>query len=261
MAPEMIVVVVVLSLLILISIAFTIQTIEKNNKEKRRLESALLKRASNFEYMLTGLPQGLINNDLKLLICKCLIEVSEQLNELFPNKKEYQKQLEQAQARFDETKAQGSSSAAVPDLRDQAQIREVQKLLTSLFNFIARLRANNRLNDQQAQAYALHIRRLMLKTSLDLLEEHARQATQTAKFRLAIHHYTSAVEKIRKENESEYFSQHLQKYQERIAQLEVQEQERLKREALRQDRDPNRDAWGDELKKQDDSWKKKNVYD
>jgi hypothetical protein len=259
MSTEIIVGLVAIALLTLISIAIAIQTIEKNNKEKRRLENALQSRVRSFDHMLSSLPSGLLSNDLKMLVCKSLLQVYEQLQQLQPKITAHKSAANAVNNQLEELKAAGNSAQVIPELNNPAQIKEVQQDLTALFNFIARLRANNRISDSQAHNYATQIRRLMLKTSLDLLNEQARQALQVSKLKLAVHHYHTAVEKIRKENESEYFKKHLNTYASRIAEIEQQIQERDEQQQARIDK--NKDAWDEALSDDKDPWKKNTVYD
>jgi hypothetical protein len=259
MSSEFVVGLAAIVMLTLISIAITIQNVEKNRKEKRRLENALNSRARNFEGMLSGLPQGFLNNDLKQLVCICLTEVYEQLQLLNPKQNLQAAALKRTKATADELKNSAKANTPIPDLNNQEQIKEVQQQLTSLFNFIAKLRANNRINDDQAQHHALQIRRLMLKTNLDLLNEHARLATHSGKLKLAVHHYQTAVDKIKKENEADFFSNHLLGYAERIEDLEEQigEREQQQQAAI----DKNQGAWDEALQEKEEPWKKNSVYD
>jgi len=225
MSPEIIAGIVAVVLLALISAAIAIQTIEKNNKEKRRMETALKARIRNFNHMLTNFPDGFLGKDLQLLVCQCLVDVYEQLKQLQPGNKQHSAGLASVNQQITQLSAQASQQTTVT-LTDTEQIKEIQQMLSSLFNFIARLRASGRINDQQAQVYAQQIRQLTLQTSLDALNQSAKQAIQIGKHKLAIHYYHMAVDKLKKENADGNRDKHLASYQERIAQLEAQLGER-----------------------------------
>jgi len=193
MSPEIIIGLVGVTLLTLVSAAIAIQTIEKNNKEKRRLETALKTRIRNFDHMLNHFPEGFLGKDLQLLVCKCLQDVYAQLKQVRPNNKEYSAGLAGVNQQVEQVTAQSSQQAMVT-LTDTEQIKEIQQMLTSLFKFIARLRASDRINEQQSHIYAQQIRQLTLQTSLDALNQSAKQATQGGKHKLAIHYYHMAME-------------------------------------------------------------------
>lgn len=261
MSPEIIVGMVTIVILALVSIAITAQNIEKNRKERRRLESSLLSRARMFQDMLSELPEGLLSNDLKYLVCQCLIEVYEQLKQLDPKQHGNMPGLKQAQATSESLKKNPTLASTIPDLTNIEQIKETQQQLTTLFKFIAKLRASGRINEEQARKHAQQIRRLMLKTTLDLLNENAQQAVQLGKLKLAVHHYQTAIDRIKKEGETDFFSNHLTGYVARIEKLEEEITERDNHQ--QQNIKKNQKAWEDEMNEDENkgSWKKNTVYD
>jgi len=259
MSPEIIVGMVTIVILALVSIAITTQNIEKNRKERRRLESALLSRARMFHEMLSELPEGLLSNDLKYLVSQCLVEVYEQLKQLDPKQHGNNPGLKQAQATSEALKTNPTASSSIPDLTNIEQIKEIQQQLTALFKFIAKLRASGRINEEQSQKHAQQIRRLMLKTTLDLLNETAQQAVQAGKLKLAIHHYQTAISKIKKENETDFFSNHLTGYTRRIEKLEEEVAERENQQ--QQNIKKNQEAWDETMDEDKTAWKKNTVYD
>ena len=84
MSTAVVIGIIAIGLFVLVAIAITMQTVEKNGKEKRRLESSLNTRARNFQYMLEGFPKGFLSRDLQVLVCKCLLEVYQQLSRVNP---------------------------------------------------------------------------------------------------------------------------------------------------------------------------------
>jgi hypothetical protein len=257
MSTELIIGGVAFALLALIAIAITIQTIEKNTKEKRRLETALKSRARNFQYLLEELPDGFLSKELQQLVCHSLIDVYEQLTQLQPKSNEFSHQL----TRYKQQLAQVNAlehSPAPPTLTDLGQIKEIQQLLSSLFNFIAKLSGSKRINNQQAQFYAQQIRRVMLQTSLDGLNESANQAKHAGKLRLALHNYHMAIDKIKKENADGHFNRHLEAFQQRAEDVESQLSEHeVQTKAEQKER---AERWN-EMEKEDNAWKKKAMYD
>lgn len=257
MSTAVIVGIIIGGLAILVAVAVTLQTIDKNNKEKRRLEAALKSRARNFDYMLSGFPEGFLNRDLQVLVCNCLEEVYSQLAQIDPRNKEYNNKLSKAQTQLAECKAKPADNSTVT-LTDTAQIKEVQKMLGGLYNFISKLAASKRLNTKEAKVYGKQVRRLMVQTSTDVLIEPIKDALQLGKYRLAIHYLHMAVDKMNKENEDGFYSDRVNKHLLRIAELE---QQASSTETGNTDATAESAAEWEEINKPDDSWKKKAVYD
>ncbi|MFA7554377.1 MAG: hypothetical protein WCY88_09015 [Spongiibacteraceae bacterium] len=252
MSTPIIIAIIAAGLFILVGIAITMQTIDKNNKEKRRLEGALIARARNFEYMLEGFPEGFLNRDLQVLVCKCLTEVFSQLNQVKKNNKDYKLKLAKAQHLLSEYQAKPSNTTSAT-LTDLEQIREAQKMLTGLYNFISKLAASRRIDAKEAQIYGKQVRRLMVQTSIDALTQPTQEALKDGKIRLAIHYLHMTVAKLNKENEDGFYKDRIKHYSQRIEELEQQAERTTESE-------PIDTAW-DNLDKADDTWKKKAVYD
>ena len=245
-------------LAILVAIAITMQTIDKNNKEKRRLESALKARGRNFDYMLSGFPDGFLNRDLQVLVCNCLVEVYTQLSQINPRSKEYSNNLTRAKMSLAKAAAKPANNSSVT-LTDTVQIKEVQKILSGLYNFISKLAASKRLSGAEAQAYGKQLRRLMVQTSTDALIEPTKTALSQSKYRLAIHYLHMAVEKMKKENADGFYNDRISKHAARITELEAKAASH--EGTLKKQQQATTASEWDGLKKDDDTWKKKAVYD
>lgn len=257
MSTEIIVGIVGLALFLLVTIALTMQTIEKNRKEKKRQLGLLYSRVRNFEYMLNGFPEGFLGNDLQVLVCKSLQEVFQQLRKISPQDKSYPVKLAELNTKIDQISQQSNSSNKVT-LTDKAQITEVQKLLKGLFNFISQLSASKRISSTGAQQYAGQIRRLMLQTTTDSLNNAIAAAIKAGKFPLALHNLKMAVDKLEKENGKGEYTAQINQYKAQIQQLDSKTEEKKAEDAKRK---ASLDSEWDELDKDDQKWKKKALYD
>ncbi|MCR8924300.1 hypothetical protein NO559_16100 [Dasania sp. GY-MA-18] len=253
MSTTIIIGLVALLLAVLIAVAIMLQTIEKNNKEKRRIEAALKNRARNFQHMLESFPEGFLNKDLRLLVCKCLSEVYKQLKNLDPKNATYAKNLAAVDQQVAAVKNQADNNNVVR-LSDPAQIKEVQKLLQSLHGFIGKLNKSKKLPNDQAKAYAQQVRNLIIRTSLDVLISGVNDATNRNKPRLAIHYLHMIIDKLNKENNSGQYSDQIAAYKQQITELE--------QKALAHDEHMQEVAEEWENATEDDStWKKNAIYD
>ena len=238
---------------LLLLIAVTMQSIEKNNRQKRQMESTLKSRARNFSYILDGLPQGYLNRSLKALMARSLLSTYSQLQKLAPGNAEYRTAAERIKIIVEEL-ASEPEEVTPATLTDPKQIKDVQQLLRSLYNYIATLLKSNRIDATQAKSYGIQVRRLMVQSSLDGLTQSSQEAIAEGKYRLAIHHLALAIEKMHAENVGGYFDARIQQLKARQVELEAQAETRdqAKEEAARE--------W-DELTQEDQSWKKKAIYD
>ncbi|MEE8057380.1 MAG: hypothetical protein V3T17_06045 [Pseudomonadales bacterium] len=257
MSTAVIVGFVTIGLFVLVTFAVTMQTIEKNNKERRRRESALNSRARNFQYMLDGFPQNFLNRDLQVLVCKSLVEVYTQLSQLDPKNKIYSGHQLRIQQQLEQYKTKPARSNPVT-LIDSAQIKDIQKLLTSLHTFIAKLMESKRINTKEAKIYSQQIHKLMVQTTTDSLAQAINQALQSGKSRLAIHYLQMSVDKMQKENGDGLYTDRISNYQQRIAELDSDLESS---DANAKQRRADADAEWDEINKPDDAWKKKALYD
>ena len=253
MSTALIIALVGLVLFVMVAIAITMQTVEKNKKEKRRLETGLRARARNFQFMLDGFPEGFLGKELRALVAQCLLEVHSQLATLNPKDTESQKAKEKSQQLLDQIRNEADGQKTL-QLNDPKQIKEIQKLLGNLNNFIAKLLASKRINAKQAKAYSFQIRRLTVQTTVDAIENASRKAIKEKKYKLAIHYLQMALDKMAKDNAGGIFNKRIEKLQGQMEELGGQADEAA---ALREEADKE---W-DEIDKGDDSWKKKAIYD
>lgn len=241
------------ALFAMVGIAITMQSIEKNKKEKRRLETGLRTRARNFQFMLDGFPEGFLGKDLRALVGQCLLEVHSQLATMNPNDKACQVDLTKSQQLIEQIKNEPAAQTML-QLTDPKQIKEIQKLLTNLNNFVAKLATSKRINAKQAKSYNHQIQQLNLQTTIDTIEDAAHQALQENKPKLAVHYLEMAIDKMNKNNANSLFSPRIDTL---LLQLEDFNSQVRQAELRRAEADKE---W-DRIDKDDGSWKKKALYD
>lgn len=258
MSTTTIIVAISVCLVLLVTVAFVLQQLEKNSREKKQLVAALKTRARNFEQLLNGFPDGFLGRDLRLLVCQCLNETFDQLIRLEPRSPEHRQQQEQLAALRQQLQAAPEQPPGNPQLLDPNQIQAVQKLLHTLLNVVHHLAQGGRLLPAQAAEHTRQIQRLTTRVALDGHLGTARQAQQAGKPRLAAHHYRLAVEKMAKNNADGGYTAQIQAYQQRIADLEAMADHQP--EPTAEAAAPADEAWK-EFDQNRDAWKKKSVYD
>lgn len=257
MSTEAIISLLVASMVALVSLAFVMQTVERNRKERIRAESQLRKRLENLVYMLDHFPPSFLSIDLKGLVCKSIIDVYEQLLKIAPRNKDYQEGLQAIAKRWNDIKS-GNNSGYQP-LDNSSQVRDIKTLLGLLNNFVNRLFETGSITKLQAAEYSRQLKQLFSQTAIDQYSIAARKAEGDQKYRLAIHYYQSAIDKMKKTQDAAMHEQ-IVAYQKRIVELTellpTQPVDSSELESAERDKE-----WSAFVGKDDDAWKKKKVYD
>ena len=245
------------ALFVLIAVALAMQTMEKSSKEKRRLETALKNRARNFDYLLDSLPPGMLSPELHQLLCKSHLEVNEQLCQADSKNSAYSDALQRSYQRLEQAKKNPQPQRQII-FQERNQVKEAQQLLNTLFTFIVNQQNSNRLGPAEAQQYMLQVRRLMVQVTTDGMLTAAQQAQTAGKIKLAIHYHNMAIDRCKKENKDGFYNDKIQQLQQRAAQLElsVGQNDSMDGEMA----DEAAKEW-DELITEDETWKKKAIYD
>lgn len=258
MTTTTIIVAVLASLFVLVAVTFTLQQIEKTNRDRKALVAALKSQTRNFYHLLEGFPEGFLSRDLKLLVGQCLNDGLDQLLRLEPRNPQHQEDKRQLEEKLAQIHTSSSETANYQPLVDANQIQEVQKLLNSLYNVVQRLNKTKRLSTLQTEQYGRQIKRLALRVALDAHSSQAQQALAAGKPRLAIHHYGLAIDKLSKNNTDGSYNAQIAAYQQRRDDLESQ----ANQQPVKADDEAVNGAWKEFEENQDENaWKKKNVYD
>jgi hypothetical protein len=223
MTTTTIIIAVLASLFLLIAVTFTLQQLEKNTSEKNALIASLKGQVRNFRHMLEGFPEGLLNRDLKLLVCQCIAESTAQLLRLDRKDPQIQQWQREVNEKMAQLQGQPATTSQYQILTDAAQLQEVQKLLTNLFNVVQQLHKSKRLSQQQASSYAQQVLRLNTRIAVDANLAAAQNALQNAKPRLAAHYYGVAIDKMNKDNADNTYTAQIAAYSQRKAELEALE--------------------------------------
>lgn len=251
MAIETIVTIITIGLALMLTLAFSIHTIERNKREKRHMESLLRKKLSDLQYMLEHFPVNFLGTDLQVLICKSILDVYEQLIDVDPKNQEYSNNRRSITERLQKLQSQNKEQRYQP-LDNLVQIKEIKDMLGLLNGFIGRLYNQKAINREQATHYSGQLKKLLAQTTIDSYAVGARDAEGNGKHKLAIHYYSSAVEKLKKEGLDSMYHEHILRFQQRIEELQ---------KALGEDGGDTSPAAPGTKSDDDDPWKKKQVYD
>lgn len=260
MSTEAIILLLVVSVAALIGVAVVMQTVERNREERIRAESQLRKRLENLVYMLDHFPPSFLSTDLKGLVCKSVIDVYEQLLKIAPRNQEYQEGLQAIAKRWNDIK--NGNNAGYQPLDNTNQVRDTKALLGLLNNFINRLFETGSITKLQAAEYSRQLKQLFSQTAIDQYSIAARKAEGDQKFRLAIHYYQSAIDKMKKSALDGAMHDQIVAYQKRMVELTELLPSQPDAGSASDLESAERDKeWSTFVSTDDDAWKKKKVYD
>lgn len=254
MSTTTIIIAVSASLAVLVIVVFALQQFERSNREKQATIASLKARLRNFQFLLEGFPDGFLSRDLRILVCRCLLDALDQLIKLEPKSSQLHQDHATISERLQQLRNQPQQGSYQP-LTDAEQIQEVQRLLGNLFNVVEKLTASKRLSTVEGTHYRNEISALTIRITLDGYLQAAQQALSAGKPRLAVHYYRLAGEKMRKHNGSGLYSDQLQLCDQRIAELE-----QVAETPTAEPAQAPEGAWK-AFDQSDEKWKKKSVYD
>lgn len=264
MSATTLIALIVVILVALLSYAFITQTISQKRKKKQRLVAALKSRQKDFIYLCNGFPEGFLSKELNLLVHQCLVDVTAQLSSLEPGMSSLSSELTLHSQKLEQVKRETKATTYTP-LNNPTQIKEVKTLLQGLHNFISIQQQKGHLNNSQFKIYAAEIQQMTLRLSIDSYLINANQAESTGKIKLALHFYDLAAKLLAKGGRTSN-SQQLSNINDKINILTVlvanSEQPSDSDTSSSDSIKTSDDEWEKfESEKNDDPWKKKNIYD
>ncbi|MDO3385418.1 hypothetical protein QWI17_06145 [Gilvimarinus sp. SDUM040013] len=238
----------------LVCYVFITQHIAKKKKQQNRVLKALKQRQQLFKVIVSELPAGYLPTEVATYVYRVLLNTSEQLAKLAPNDgyseefQVYSKQLEALPTQTEKIKLPPEKT------------NEARTLLQELGRHIGTQTQSGALPAATAKSLMLQLRRLMLQISVDSYLQQAKKAQAEKKLRLAIHFYALARKLLVKENSQQGFQKQIDQLTTVIAKLE-QEHAALSPSAKPAQEDEDLQNSWKELEREDDDWKKKQVYD
>lgn len=256
---------IIVILAVLVCYAFVAQTIQNKRERRKRLLAALKSQSRNFKFILDGCPDGFLTKDLKLVVLRSLIEVSEKLSREEPKEPQFGNDLKHYTERLAEAQREEPNPQRVA-IENPQQIKEAKMSLEELHRFIFNLEGQNRVTRNQGDAYRNQIKQLVLQITVDGYFISGQSAKQAGKTKLALHYFDLAFKLLAREDKYGLFknkSQQLQSLTEELkAQLSEEEGEAaLSSEELKAQSELTGEWDKFSGESDEDLWKKKQVYD
>lgn len=244
---------------------FLSHSIEKRRIRHQRLVTALRARKNSFKELASAFPKGFLTNDLTAYLNKALIDICEQLVRLEPKDPQHAEQLAFYNSQLNNLST--SEHQARVKIENPQQIKEARLLLQELLKFVGQQVQAKQLSAIHGQVYADQIKRLVLQMTVDNHSFSAKQAQQAGKPRLAIHHFNLAKKLLLAENASHLFDKQITQLDAIIQRLEASLGATTNAETESNPAgtppitDTNTNKEWDEFNKENEDWKKKQIYD
>ena len=260
MSSVAVIVVIVIALSVLVCYAFVSQTLSHKREQRERLASALGLKARNFKFMLNGFPQGFLPPELTLLVQKSLLEIYTQLSDLEPDENNHKSELQTLAQQMSDARRQASRTGNVR-LDNPQQINEVKACLEELHKYVFQLEEKSKIPRENADSYRASIRELVVNITVDSYNIAGKQALDKDKTRLALHNLELALKLMQRERKSGDFDQRIVELQAQCTELsaKIAEEDSLSIPIPDEDDEIN-EQWS-QLDKEQEGWKKKQIYD
>jgi hypothetical protein len=242
--------------------AFISQAIEKKRVQRQRIVMTLKTKHRNLVYLINGFPPNFLTSDLLSLMYRALIDTCEQLSKIEPRDQQHLDDITLYTNQLDTLPTNNVTQRARVD--NPLAMKEIRQHLHELQHLLAQQEALKVINKVQFSAYIDQVKRLNLQMTVDAYLYHAKQAQQAAKLRLAIHYFTLAKKLLIAENTTRAYDRQIAQLDEITHKLE--EKAHLTGEielASGSDAiaDPAAKEWENFTPPDDDTWKKKQIYD
>ncbi|WP_426416854.1 hypothetical protein [Aestuariirhabdus sp. LZHN29] len=254
--------IIVFAVLGLIGVAYINHALENAKLERARKVAEGNDRIRRIDYIQADLPHSYLQKGLLTFL---LPEKLFTLNQMLPFvPKEQQPNV---QKRIELTREEMAAPSPPPTqpvpITNEAQASEIKNLLQDAHRVLVTGAKAGRISKNDAKKHNALLKHLLVVTGYDALRNMAAQARRDGKIKLALHHYMRASADLTKNNDSNQYTEQIQKLRALIKHLqEEEERSRMTDEQRAQaDQDNELSQKLDEASSPEDEWKKKNVYD
>ncbi|MGI0117652.1 hypothetical protein [Zooshikella sp. RANM57] len=263
MSPITITAAILVFVIILVGVAYAYHSAENAKIEKNRKASMYTNRIRRIEEVMSTLPLPYLGHGLGEFLMSEKLDALESIKSL--SLKEHNSSIEERIANtkgeiaeFLDKLVQEQHKAV--NITSEAQAQQLHNTFHECHRLVLASFKSSRLSKVDASKLINHIKERLVIITYELFSYSAYNAQQVGKYTLAIHYYERAIDELRKHNASHTYDAYIQKLKSRIAHAEEQQKTQTTQET------PENESSSlvsklDELVDEDDTWKKKNVYD
>lgn len=255
---QVMIIVVVLAAVFVVALIMVILVYSRQQNEKKRIEQLrrirlLADRGRQMQLLLEEIPAQYISSDFRVFITEQWIELLQEQQALGSKEPSIKAELEAATLKQQEIR---SSNQPKPELISDLQAANgVRRNLKHLNKIIIGLYQERKIAHRVAQTYLNEIKLGFTQTLVEVFRSSARKAELEGNDRIAVVHYKRIMSELNRNNPNGIHNQTLLECRETIANLE----EKI---AIQSEHNDNQLASSvDEMMEDEESWKKKQVYD
>ncbi|MDR9468326.1 hypothetical protein [Marinospirillum sp.] len=232
---------------------FAHQQNEKKKIEIQRRIRTLADRGRQMQILLDELPPHYLSQDLRVFIASQWLDLLHEQKQLGAKESKLKPEMEAAQNKLDEIRS--SNQAKEEPVTDIQVANGVRRNLKQLNKVIVSLYQDKKIAHRIAQTYLNEIKQGFTQTMVEVFRASARKAEAEGNLRIAVVHYKRIMSELNRNNPSGVHNQNLLECRKTIQDLEEQI-------ALESENTDNELAESvDEMMEEEESWKKKQVYD
>lgn len=256
MSPLVITLLIVVGIVILIVIGYVNHMVENNKLEKARLKADLGDRIRRCADLSETLPGQMVSPNLKLLLTRLQLQLGERLLQVDKSDSALKSRLEQLRA----LTGQGESipvNNPPQKILTEAKAKEIRFQLESLHGQITRAAQDGLLPANDAKSRIRDIRDMLVQLHVEFFTNLGLQALQENQARQARLAFERGVQYLQKQPDPARYQDRLQQLKAHLARANALVLENAQPSAG----EPSELTEGLKSLDDDDTWKKKNIYD
>lgn len=260
MSSAITVIAIICILAILVCGAFIAQATQQRREKHNRLLTALRAKSRRFRGILNTCPSEFLSRDLMVLVLRTIIDTSEKLAQLEKSNSTHSQEVGAFTAQLEKIQQKDSHPAA-NTLTSPMEANEAKSALKELEHYIHDLEEKQALPVKQTTAFKDQIKYLTFKLAIDSHELQAQTALEGNKPKIASHHYEIIVDMITKNAKNSALAAKLPILEKHIAELAQRISEEEAHEIEGDHQTKEKDSRRKPLNSNEDSWKKRTMYD
>ncbi|WP_077523051.1 hypothetical protein [Metapseudomonas resinovorans] len=256
MSPLVITLLIVVGIVILIVIGYVNHMVENSKLEKARLKADLSDRIRRCADLSETLPGQMVSPDLKLLLTRLQLQLSERLLQVDKGDNALKARIEQLRALV----GQGESipvNNPPQKILTEAKAKEIRFQLESLHGQITRAAQDGQLPANEAKSRVRDIRDMLVQLHVEFFTNLGLQALQENQPRQARLAFERGVQYLQKQPDPARYQDRLQQMKAQLARANALVLENAQPSAD----EPSELTEGLKSLDDEDIWKKKNIYD
>ncbi|RDH44579.1 hypothetical protein [Zooshikella ganghwensis] len=249
--------------IILIGAAYAYHSAENAKIEKSRKASMFSNRIRRIEEVMSTLPLPYLGHGLGEFLISEKLDALESIKSL--SMKDHNSSIEERiantkgeMAEFMDKIVQEQHKSV--NITSEAQAQQLHNTFHECHRLVLASFKSSRISKVDASKLINYIKERLIIITYELFSYSAYNAQQAEKYTLAIHYYERAIDELRKHNASHTYDEYIQKIKNRIAHAEEQQKAQTSLETP-ENQSSSLVSKLDELVDEDETWKKKNVYD